>query len=146
MRQKSKFNVDADTAKRTYDGIVFDSVLEMKYYRDVVLPQVGSGAIVDYELQKSYELQPKFTYHEITVRAITYVADFYLVYTDGSEEVIDIKGMADTTAKLKRKLFWFTYPELPYRWVSYSAKDGGWIDYDKLQKLRRERKKNKEAD
>ena len=36
---KSKYNVDKDTTKRIYNGIVFDSVLEMKYYRDVILPQ-----------------------------------------------------------------------------------------------------------
>ena len=37
--RKSKFNVEKDIAKRTYDGIVFDSVMEMKYYRDVVCPK-----------------------------------------------------------------------------------------------------------
>lgn len=37
--ERTKFNVDKDKAKRTCEGIVFDSVMEMKYYRDVVLPQ-----------------------------------------------------------------------------------------------------------
>ena len=57
---KSKFNVSKDTSKRTYDGIIFDSELEMKYYRDVLCPLFQSGEAVSYELQKSYELQPKF--------------------------------------------------------------------------------------
>ena len=57
VENRTKYNVDKQTARRTYNGIVFDSELEMKYYRDVILPQVGSGSIVDYELQKSYELQ-----------------------------------------------------------------------------------------
>ena len=52
---RSKYNVDKDTAKRTYNNIVFDSVLEMKYYRDVILPNVESGLIKYYELQKEYE-------------------------------------------------------------------------------------------
>ena len=48
----SKYNVGKDAAKRTYDDIVFDSVLEMRFYRDVVLPMYGSGEITNYELQK----------------------------------------------------------------------------------------------
>ena len=85
----------------------------------------------------------KITHEGKTVLPIKYVADFDVTYADGREEVIDVKGMADTTAKLKRKLFWYVFPDLPYRWVSYSAKDGGWVDYDDLQRLRRERKKLK---
>ena len=34
--ERSKFNVDKDKEKRTYNNIVFDSQLEMKYYRDVL--------------------------------------------------------------------------------------------------------------
>ena len=60
--RESKFNVNKDTLKRTYDGIVFDSVLEMKYYRDVLCPLVESGDVVHHELQKPYELQPKNNY------------------------------------------------------------------------------------
>ena len=125
--------MDKGLVKRTLDGIVFDSELEMRYYRDVILPGIGSGSIVECKLQEPYILQPKFTHEGKTVLPIKYVA----------EEVIDVKGMADTTAKLKRKLFWYVFPDLPYRWVSYSAKDGGWVDYDDLQRLRRERKKLK---
>lgn len=68
---RSKFNVDKNTAKRTCNGIVFDSELEMKYYRDVVLPGVESGRIKYYELQKPYELQPKFVHGEKTVQPIS---------------------------------------------------------------------------
>lgn len=39
--ERSKFNVDKDKEKRTYDNIVFDSQLEMKYYRDVLCPRSG---------------------------------------------------------------------------------------------------------
>ena len=71
---RSKYNVSRDKSKRTYDGIVFDSELEMKYYKDVVLPGVASGEIVDYQLQKPYELQPKYCKQcgrrAVTVRAI----------------------------------------------------------------------------
>lgn len=141
--RQSKFNISNDKAKRSYNGIVFDSILEMKYYRDVILPQVGSGEIVKYDLQKSYELQPKFTHGGKTVRPITYVADFYLEFKDGHTEVIDTKGMPDTTAKLKRKLFWYRYPDTDYRWICYSGIDGGWCDYEFVSQRRKERKKSK---
>lgn len=49
---RSKFNVDNQVDRRTYNGITFDSQLEMKYYCEVVLPGVESGNITYFELQK----------------------------------------------------------------------------------------------
>lgn len=141
--ERTKFNVDKDTAKRTYDGIVFDSYMEMMYYRDVVCPAMESGELVECELQKPYELQPAFIYNGSRVRAIMYVADFYLKHKDGHIEVIDIKGMADAAALIKRKLFWHRYPEIDYKWLTHLKKFGGWIEYDECKRLRREEKKRK---
>lgn len=143
MSDASKFNVDKDKEKRTCDGIVFDSVLEMKFYRDVVLPGVASGEITYFELQKKYVLQDGFDRNGKKVLPIVYVADFYVEYADGSSSVIDTKGCPDTTAKIKRKLFWFRYPDTDYRWVTYVKKYGGWGDYDEYEKIRREAKKAK---
>ena len=56
MEERTKYNVGKKTYDRTYDGIVFDSAIEMKYYRDVILPAVKSGDIVHYEMQKKYIL------------------------------------------------------------------------------------------
>lgn len=136
--QRSKYNVDSDKTKRTYDGIVFASVMEMRYYRDVVLPRARSGEITHYELQKEYQLQPKYIHDGKTVRPITYVADFYIEYADGRVEVIDTKGCADSVAKIKKKMFMYQYPGLPYRWITYVKKWGGWLDYDEVNKLRKE--------
>lgn len=141
--ERTKFNIDKDKEKRTYDGIVFDSVLEMKYYRDVVLPKKESGEITFYELQKKYILQDGFIRRGKRVLPITYVADFYLEYADGHSEVIDIKGCPDATAKLKRKMFWYRYPELDYLWISYTKKFGGWGDYDTYNQLRKNAKREK---
>lgn len=141
--KRSKFNVDRDTAKRTFNEIVFDSAMEMKFYRDVVLPQVESGQIMYYELQKPYELQPKFTHDGKAVRAIVYVADFYIEYTDGRIKVFDTKGAADSIAKCKRKLFWYKYPDIDYQWITYVKKYGGWIDWDEAVKRRKEEKMKK---
>lgn len=141
--KETKFNVSKDTTQRTYDGIVFDSATEMKYYRDVVLPQVESGKIRHYELQKPYILQPKFEREGKTVKAITYVADFYIEYADGREEVIDIKGCPDSIAKLKRKLFWYTYPDTKYLWICYSKIDGGWVTFETVRERRNKEKLGK---
>lgn len=139
--QRSKFNVDKDVSKRTYNDITFDSILEMKYYRDVLCPAVESGQVVKFELQKPYELQPKFTHDNRNVQPIKYVADFYIVYADGREEVIDTKGCPDTTAILKRKMFWYHYPDVNYKWITYIKKYGGWIDYDDYKRLKKQEKK-----
>lgn len=141
--EKTKFNVDKDIAKRTFNGITFDSILEMRYYRDVIIPAYEKGDIVSYELQKKFELQPSFTHDGKHVNPINYVADFYVKCKNGSIIVVDTKGCPDTSAILKRKLFWFVYPDVDYRWISYSKIDGGWVDYDYLKKQRAERKKNK---
>ena len=142
---KTKFNVDKDVACRTYDGIVFDSILEMKYYRDVLCPKMESGDVVKVELQKPYELQPKFIHDGKTVQPIKYIADFFIVYKDGYEEVIDTKGCPDTTAILKRKLFWYHFPTVDYKWVTYVKKFGGWVTYEHAKKCRAEEKKKKKS-
>ena len=144
MINTSKFNVSDDKSKRTHNGILFDSVLEMKYYRDVLCPLEKSGDIVYCELQKVYELQPKFIHDNKTVQPVKYVADFFVRYKDGSEEVIDTKGYPDQVALLKRKLFWFIYPDINYIWICYVKKFGGWVDYDKYKKLKRAEKQLKE--
>lgn len=141
--ERTKFNVDKDKDKRTFNGIVFDSLLEMKYYRDVLLPMVESGEVTKYELQKKYVLQDGFERNGKKVLPITYVADFYMEYADGRIEVIDTKGMPDGVAKLKRKLFWFRYPSVNYIWMTYLKKFGGWITYEDAQTLRKEEKRNK---
>lgn len=143
IMQRTKFNVSKDIEKRTYNGITFDSILEMKYQRDVLCPKVESGDVVYYELQKPYELQPKFVHDGKTVQPIKYVADFFIIYKDGHEEVVDTKGCPDSVALIKRKLFWYTYPDVDYKWVTWVKKFGGWIEYETYKKLKKEEKSNK---
>jgi len=115
----------------------------MEYYRDVVCVGLKDGTITDCKLQVKYELQPKYTYNGKTILPINYVADFVITYSNNSVIIWDVKGLADSTAKLKRKMFYYKYPDLDYRWVVYSAIDGGWKDYDEVQKARAKRKKLK---
>lgn len=143
---RSKYNVGKDVEKRTYNGIIFDSAMEMKFYRDVVLPQAESGLISHYELQKPYELQPKFIHDEKKINPIVYVADFYIEYNDGKKEIIDTKGAADSVAKMKRKMMWYQYPDTPYKWLTFVKKMGGWVDYEDVAKMRREAKRMKKKE
>ena len=114
-----------------------------------ILPLSRSGEIKHFELQKKYILQPKFHNGTKYVQPIIYVADFYIEYSDGTIEVIDTKGFPDSVAKIKRKMFWYLYPEVTYKWICYSElygneEDGYWCDYEYVERQRRLRKKEKE--
>lgn len=136
---RSKYNVSQDKSRRTFDGVVFDSELEMKYYKDVIYPKLNSGEIISCEFQKKYELQPSFKHNSTAIRQITYIADFYIVYADGSREVIDVKGMKTPEAQIKRKMMWYVYPDINFKWITYINKSLGWVEYDEAKKIKRKR-------
>ena len=50
--------------------------------------------------------------------------------------MIDVKGMATDTAKLKAKLFRYKYPDVMLTWICKAPKYTGleWIEYDELIK------------
>ena len=83
-------------------------------------PLVESGDVVRFELQKPYELQPKFKHDDKTFTQLPTLRIFFIVYKDGTEVVIDTKGCPDSVANIKRKLFWYKFPDVDYRWVTYS--------------------------
>ena len=118
------------------------SKLEKRFYDDVVVSGMKDGTLVDYKLQVKYNLQESFKYMGKTIRAIDYISDFDLYYSDGRFEVIDTKGIGTADAKIKAKLFKHKYPNIVFKWLSWT-KATGWIDYDELQKIRRDKKKGK---
>ena len=93
------------------------------------------------EIQPRYELIPKFG----DQRKTEYIADFALYLDNDLIEVIDVKGMATTTAKLKAKLFRYKYPDVKLTWICKAPQYTGleWIEYDELIKVRRKRKREK---
>lgn len=143
MKRRSKYNVSEDKSKRTYDGIVFDSEVEMRFYRDFLLPKYKIKEISKFELQKPYSLQPAFNHEGKKIKSITYVADFYIEWANGVKEAIDIKGFPDSVAKIKRKMMWYLYPDLKFTWYVYSKIDGGFCTYEYVQKQRTIRRKQK---
>lgn len=141
--KRSKYNAK----KSTFDGITFDSAVECDYYK-FLLGQKKKGKVIDIKLQPKYEIIEKVA----NFRATNYVADFEVKLPGGHITVIDIKGMATDTAKIKRKLFMVKYPNVELLWLckapKYHADDTGeeWIEYDQLNKLRSKRKKLKQME
>ena len=131
----TKYNNDWITA----DGIRFQSKDEARYY-ELLKEKRAAGLIQNYELQPQYILQPSFKRFGKTVRAITYTADFLVYHKDGTTEIIDIKGMETQQGIMRRKMFWYVFPDLKLTWLARSLKYGdedGWIDYDELKKRRK---------
>jgi hypothetical protein len=123
------------------DGHVFDSKIEARYYEQLKWLQ-ENNQILFFRLQPRYLLQEAFRKNGKTFRKIEYIADFEVHHLDGSIEVIDVKGMETEAFKIKRKLFEKKYPH-KLSLVTYVKKYGGWIELDKLKKLRKEAKKQK---
>ena len=148
--KKSKYNVDLSEkgkAKRTYQGIVFDSETELKFLLEWIEPKLKIGEILSYERQVPDILQEGFINFEgKKILPIKYVADYVITFSDGRQIVVDVKGIPDSLAKAKKKMFEFKYRDIPFYWYCRSIKysDGdNWIVYEELEKRRKANKKSK---
>ena len=102
--------------KTTVDGIKFDSEMESHYY--IYLKQLKEiGEVVDFVLQPTYLLQEGFDLNGKRIRPITYKADFKVIYKDGHEEVIDVKGKLTEEFKIKRKMLLYRYRDINFKCV-----------------------------
>ena len=102
--------------KTIVDGIKFDSEMESHYY--LYLKQLKEmGEVVDFILQPTYLLQEGFNFNGKRIRAITYKADFKVIYKDGHEEVIDVKGKLTEEFKIKRKMLLYRYRDINFKCV-----------------------------
>jgi hypothetical protein len=129
--------------KIVVDGITFDSKDEARYY-EYLKKRKAKGEILNFELQPTYELIPKFRKLGKLYRAVTYTPDYLIYHLDGAEELIDVKGFSTQQGELRRKLFEFKFPDKKLTWLTRNLKHGdesGWIEYEELKKVRRESKK-----
>ena len=102
--------------KTIVDGIKFDSEMESHYY--IYLKQLKEiGEVVDFVLQPTYLLQEGFNLNGKRIRAITYKADFKVIYKDGHEEIIDVKGKLTEEFKIKRKMLLYKYRDITFKCV-----------------------------
>lgn len=102
--------------KMQVDGYIFDSALEAKRYRQLVLLQ-RAGEISNLRLQVPFLLQDSFRKNNKTYRKIEYIADF--VYEENGQTIVeDTKGMKTDVFKIKQKLFENKYRDLTIKIVT----------------------------
>ena len=124
----SKYNVDNSAfgkLKRTFDGILFDSLLECRFYKEVIIPKIKFGEIKNVNRQVKYELLPSFVYKNRKIQGVNYISDFDISYSNGDFEVVDVKGFVKPIDKIKSKLFKYRYLNLNLKFVGYT-KELGW--------------------
>ena len=115
----SKYNVDNSALgklKRTFDGILFDSLLECRFYKEVIIPKIKSGEILSVNRQVKYKLLPSFVYKNRKIQGVNYVSDF---------DIIDVKGFVKQIDKIKSKMFKYKYTDLSLKFIGYT-KELGW--------------------
>lgn len=142
----SKYNVNTSEKgklNRLYKGVLYDSEMELRYLKEIIEPQIESGLILKYDRQVVYELLPSFIYKGQKFQPINYKSDFNVYYADGRVEVIDVKGLCRPMDSIKRKMLLSRYPNINFSWKCYSGVDGGWCEYEVVQKARAKRKKLK---
>jgi hypothetical protein len=148
-RKRSLYNVDMTTKgkeKRTYNGEIFDSLTELNFLREWILPKMESGEVIRYERQIPFILQEGFIYNNVKVLPIKYVSDYIVYWNDGTHTIFDVKGLPDSLSKCKRKLFWKRYPDEKYIWMCRNIKYGDtshWLTYEELEKKKKLDKKSK---
>lgn len=116
--------------KVEFNGITFDSKMELKFYQNLL----ESG--VEFELQPTFVLQEKFVKNGKTYLPITYKGDFKV-----GNIVYDTKGMETLHFKLKKKMFQYKFKDLeliciapcPKKYLEHSIY--GFIDKDLHKKL-----------
>lgn len=147
--------------KRTeIDGITFDSKLESQYYKYLKELKL-KGVVKEFELQPEFLLQEKFIivngekvlgsdpnfekikrkYKAKTIAAISYIADFKVIYSNGEIRYVDTKGQETADFKIKKKMFAYKYPNLILDIIILYKNE--WIDYEIYKKLEKDRKKQK---
>jgi hypothetical protein len=129
--------------KRTYKGNIYASDLELRYFKEIVEPEIENGNIISCEQQVKYELLPSFIHNGEKHRGIYYISDFNLTYSNNYEVVIDTKGFLKPIDIIKHKLLLSKYPDINFKLIGYSKIDGGFVDLDVIKTGRAKRKKDK---
>jgi hypothetical protein len=119
--------------------------MESQYYEHL-LERQKTGKITQIILQPKFEIIKAYTKYGRKIRKAEYTPDFLVYYPDGTHEYIEIKGLSDASADLRRKLFDSQYPDV-LKWICgvdmVNKRYTRWLDYDEVRKLRREKRKAK---
>ncbi len=113
MAFRNKFNA----VKTRVGEYLFHSKREAQFYQ-ALLAEKANGSIVEIICQPMFILQPAFEKHGEKHRKISYKADFFVRYKDGSSVIFEVKGFKTEGYRIRRKLFDFKYTDLKFVEVS----------------------------
>lgn len=132
--------------KAIINDIEFDSLMESKFYV-YLLDLQRYGEVKSFELQKTFELQPKFkdNFSGKTIRAIEYIADFVVTLKSGQVVAVDVKGIETVDFKLKKKMFQYKFPDIRFMCVQWVAGKKKWLDLEDIKAERRTAKRSKKS-
>lgn len=100
MSKRNKYR----NKKATYNDIQFDSIKEMKRYKELQILE-NIGEIHSLVLQPKFVLQESFKFKDETHQKIVYIADFQYVDTRTNKTVVeDVKGFETDVFRIKQKL------------------------------------------
>ncbi|WP_010174852.1 DUF1064 domain-containing protein [Bacillus coahuilensis] len=103
--------------KTIIDGIEFASDIETAFYLHLKKKK-EEGLIKDIKPHVTYLFIPSFTDFEGSkVEPMTYTSDFNITMADGKEIVIDTKEYSGEADDIKKKLFMYHNPDIPFYWV-----------------------------
>lgn len=95
----SKYN----TKKVVIDKITFDSKVKGEYYKHLK-GLMQQGVVKRFLLQPKFVLVEKFRNNGKAYHEIAYIADFEVLYSDGTVEVVDVKSFETVGFVIKKKL------------------------------------------
>lgn len=161
MRKKKTYKKTKSEGKIAHkitmvDGIKFHSKMESEYY-EYLKELKANGEVIKFELQTKFLLQEKFiivdgeiiygsdsNFEKIkkknkaeTIRAIEYISDFKIWYSNGKIKTVDTKGQSTPDFEIKKKMLLNKYPDIDFEVL---IKDKGeWVDYYQFKKDQRAR-------
>ena len=89
--------------KRTWNNKTYASKREMEVAKQFWALK-SRGEILELEEQPKIELLPK-------PNKVSYIPDFRIVWRNGNEEFIDVKGFETDVFKIKKKMFKYLHPD-----------------------------------
>lgn len=135
----------------THDGIGFRSREEIHFY-EYLKSELAKGNIKAFEYEpESFVVMEPCSFMGKKVHSITYTPDFIVYDNEGNTIYYEIKGHLTEQAHLKVKLFkkWLSEnePNSKYYMLARNLKRatiaGEFIEYEELQKQKRQEAKNK---
>ena len=84
-KAENRKNRDGNEEKRKPES-------EKQYYREIILPKVACGQVVQVQEQVVFDLMPEKTYCGLKLPKARYKPDFVLTYADGTVEVVEVKS------------------------------------------------------